>query len=144
MQVSQVLKNKAHILITAKPDEPIWGVLRRYRTNRIGTLVVTDDDGRLLGLLGEREILNGLITYGRKLLDEPVRVVMNTDAATCVADDSIDKVEEMMTSKRSRHIPVIEDDKVQGIISIGDLVKARLDAEKMENKVLRDMARVRR
>jgi len=144
MQVSQVLKNKGHNLITAKPGEPIWGVLRRYQTNQIGVLVITDDDEQLIGLLGERDILNGLIHHGRKLLDEPVRAVMRGDVATCIPGDSLDKVEQMMTTKRSRHIPVIEDEKVLGIISLGDVVKARLDAEEMENKVLRDMARARR
>jgi len=144
MQVSEVLKNKGQTLITAKPDEPIWGVLRRFRTNQIGVLIVTDADGKLLGLLGERDILNGLVNHGKKLLDEPVRAVMNADVATCTRSDTIDQVEQLMTTKRSRHIPVVDDEGLQGIVSIGDLVKARLDAGALENKVLRDMARYRR
>lgn len=144
MRVSQVLKKKGGNLITAQPEEPIWGVLRRYRTNQIGVLVVVDDHGELCGLLGERDLLNGLINHGRKLLDEPVSEVMTTDVPTCGPDDAIELLEGVMTTKRTRHVPVVENGRVTGIISIGDVVKARLDDEALENKVLRDIARSRR
>ena len=143
MRVSQVLKGKGGGLIKAAPDERVWAVLRRFQTHGIGTLVVTDDDGRLLGTLGERDVILGLATKGKNLLDFTVGDVMATDVPTCTPDDAIGQVEQLMTARRTRHIPVIDGDTVIGVISVGDVVKARLDDDELENRILRDLARAR-
>lgn len=143
MRVSQVLKGKGGGMITAGPDERVWAVLRRFQTHGIGTLVVTDDEGRLLGMLGERDVIHGLATKGKNLLEFAVRDVMVTDLPTCTPDEAIGRVEQMMTDRRTRHIPVVDGEKVMGVISIGDVVKARLDDDELENRILRDMTRAR-
>lgn len=143
MRVNQVLKGKGGGLIKAGPDERVWAVLRRFQTHGIGTLVVTDDSGRLLGTLGERDVIHGLATKGKNLLDYSVGEVMVTDAPTCKPDDAVGTVEQLMTARRTRHIPVVDGETVVGVISIGDVVKARLDDDELENRVLRDMTRSR-
>ncbi len=143
MRVSQVLKNKGGTMITAGPGERVWAVLRRFHTHRIGTLVVTDSEGRLLGMLGERNVIYGLVTRGKDLLDFDVRDVMASEVPTCSVDDPIGHVEQLMTDKRTRHIPVVDKGIVVGVISIGDVVKARLDDDELENRILRDMTRAR-
>jgi CBS domain-containing protein len=143
MRVSQVLKGKGGVPITAGPSERVWAVLRRFHTHGIGTLIVVDDDGKLLGTLGERDIIKGLVTKGKVLLDFTVGDVMATDVPTCTKDDAIGQVEQLITDHRARHIPVVEDDAVIGVISIGDVVKARLEDDELENRILRDMTRGR-
>lgn len=143
MRVNQVLKGKGGGPIQARPDERVWAVLRRFQTHGIGTLVVTDESGRLLGTLSERDVIHGLATRGKNLLDYSVGEVMATDVPTCGRDDAIGTVEQMMTDRRTRHIPVVDGEAVVGVISIGDVVKARLDDDELENRVLRDMTRAR-
>ena len=143
MRVSQVLKGKGGSPITAGPGERVWAVLRRFHTHGIGTLVVTDDQGKVLGMLGERDVINGLVTRGKELLEFPVRDVMATDVPTCSTDDAVGQVEQLMTDRRTRHIPVVDGDTLVGVISIGDVVKARLDDDELENRILRDMTRAR-
>lgn len=143
MRVSQVLKGKGGGLIKAAPEERVWAVLRRFQTHGIGTLVVTDKEGRLLGTLGERDVIHGLASKGKNLLDFTIGDVMVTDVPTCTPDDAVGTVEQLMTDRRTRHIPVVDGDTVIGVISIGDVVKARLDDDELERRVLRDMARVR-
>lgn len=143
MRVSQVLKGKGGGLIKAAPEERVWAVLRRFQTHGIGTLVVTDKEGRLVGTLGERDVIHGLASKGKNLLDFTIGDVMVTDVPTCTPDDAVGTVEQLMTDRRTRHIPVVDGDTVIGVISIGDVVKARLDDDELERRVLRDMARVR-
>lgn len=144
MKVGEVVKAKGTGVITVGPGEAVWSVLRRFRLHKIGALVVVDDDGQLLGLLGERDLVNGLISYGKGLLDRQVRDVMSTHVPTCDPDDAVGKVIHTMTDRRARHLPVIDDGKLIGVISIGDVVKAALDDVELEVNVLRDIAKTRR
>ncbi|MGF1596016.1 MAG: CBS domain-containing protein [Acidimicrobiales bacterium] len=143
MRVNDVLKTKTSGVITARSDEIIWTVLVRYRRHQVGTLVVVDDDGGLVGLLSERDLVNGLLNWGKGLLDLPVGRVMSTRVATCGPDDPVGRVMTLMTERRTRHLPVIENGRVRDIISIGDVVKARLNDVELENRILRDMTRSR-
>ncbi len=143
MRVSQVLKGKGGGLIKAGPSERVWAVLRRFQTNGIGTLIVTDDNGRLLGTLGERDVIHALATKGKNVLDFTVADVMATDVPTCTPDDAVGRVEQLITDHRTRHIPVVDGQTVVGVVSIGDVVKARLDDDELERRILRDMARAR-
>lgn len=144
MKVSQVLKSKGAGVITVGPDEAIGSVLRRYGVHHIGALVVVDDADHLLGVLGERDLVNGLISKGKRLLDLSVQEVMSKGGPTCGPDDSVRQAMELMTDHRTRHIPVLDGDRLAGLISIGDAVKALLEDAEVEARILRDMARARR
>lgn len=144
MLVSDVLDRKGDGVISVGPDQAIWAVLRKFQINQVGALVVTDDDGELLGVLSERDLVNGLLLRGRHILDMSVRETMSTNVPTCAPGDSVAKVMQTMTERRTRHLPVLEIGELRGLISIGDVVKARLDDVALENKVLRDMSRAHR
>ena len=141
MLVREILDRKDSEIISVGPDQAIWAVLRKFQINRVGALVVTDDAGRLLGLLSERDLVIGLLSRGKQLLDLPVAEAMTTDVPTCAPGDPVAKVMRTMTDRRVRHLPVIEVGQLRGLISIGDVVKARLDDAELENRVLRDMTR---
>jgi CBS domain-containing protein len=143
MTVQQILETKGTTVVTADPDEVIRVALRKFRLHKIGALVVTDADGRLLGTLSERDIVDGLLIWGRRALEVRVEDAMATAVPTCSPRDSVAWVMRTMTDQRTRHLPVIEGGVVAGLISIGDVVKARLDDVELENKVLRDMARAK-
>jgi CBS domain-containing protein len=104
---------------------------------------VTDADGNLLGILSERDLVDGLLIWGRRMLDLRVQDAMTTAVPTCAPGDSVARVMRLMTDQRTRHLPVVEGGVVAGLISIGDVVKARLDDVELENKVLRGIARAR-
>ena len=143
MTVEQILERKGRTVFTADPDELIRIALRKFRMHKIGALVVTDAAGHLLGTLSERDLVDGLLIWGRRMLDLRVEDTMATAVPTCARGDSVATVMRTMTDQRTRHLPVIEGGVVAGLISIGDVVKARLDDVELENKVLRDMARAR-
>lgn len=144
MLVSDVLRAKGDGVISVSPDQAIWAVLRKFQINQVGALVVTNDDGELLGVLSERDLVNGLLTAGRHLLDLSVKEVMSTEVPTCAPTDSVAEVMQTMTECRTRHLPVLENEWLRGLISIGDVVKARLDDAALENRVLRDISRAHR
>lgn len=143
MLAKEILKGKSSSVITARPDEKVWSVLRRFQTHGVGALVITDDQGHLVGLLSERDLVIGMATRGKHLFDVEVREVMSKQVPTCRPGESVVQIMQAMTDRRSRQLPVIdEEDRLIGIISLGDVVKARLEDVDLENKVLRDMTRV--
>lgn len=144
MLVSSVLKTKGASVITVDPDQVIWSVLRRYQRHGVGALVVTDDDGKLIGMLSERDLVNGLAAKGKDFLDLRVADVMSTRIPTCEPSDTITNVMAVMTDRRTRHLPVLDRGRLCGLISIGDVVKARLGDVELENQILRDLARSHR
>jgi CBS domain-containing protein len=106
-------------------------------------LVVADDQGHLIGLLTERDVVTGMSTNGKRIFDVAVREVMSTRVPTCRPHESVVQIMRTMTERRSRHLPVVDDEnRPVGVISLGDVVKARLDDVALENKVLRDMTRI--
>ena len=124
MTVKQILGAKGDLVVTVDPDEVIHIALRKFRMHQIGALVVTDADGHLLGVLSERDLVNGLLASGKRLLDLPVKEVMASAVPTCAPKDSVASVMRTMTNRRTRHLPVIEGGVVAGLISIGDVVKS--------------------
>ena len=143
MTVKQILETKGSTVFTVDPNEVIRIALRKFRMHHIGALVVTDADGHLLGTFSERDLVKGLLVWGNRMLDLRVEVAMATAVPTCAPGDSVARVMQTMTDQRTRHLPVIEGGVVAGLISIGDVVKSRLDDVELENRVLRDMARAR-
>ena len=138
MKVADILRVKGSAVSTVGPDTSVVVALHRLKTGGIGALVISADGERIEGLLSERDIVRGLADRGAQLLDLNVRDVMTKHVITCSPDDVLPLVMSEMTRRRVRHLPVVESDRLVGIISIGDIVKARLEELELETNVLRD------
>lgn len=140
MLVHQILKSKAELgIISVKPDEHVSEVTKILSEKRIGTVVVSTDGLTADGILSERDIVRELGKRGTACLDDKVKDLMTRKLVTCAPGDSVAGVLEQMTEGRFRHVPVIEDDHVIGLISIGDVVKAQLSELSMEKEALEGM-----
>ncbi|WP_439155214.1 CBS domain-containing protein [Yoonia sp.] len=140
MIVSQILKSKAdHGIVSVKPTDHVRAAVVLLSEKRIGTVVVSADGVSLDGILSERDIVREMGKRGTACLDEPVSALMTAKLITCAPGDSADAVLEMMTNGRFRHLPVMDDGKMIGLISIGDVVKARLAELSMEKNALEGM-----
>lgn len=138
MRVSSILKTKGESVATVPPDTTLFTVVWELRSKGIGALVVSQDGLTVLGLISERDIVKALAEHGASLLGMRVAQVMARSVITCAPQDSITKVMAQMTRYRARHIPVVEGGKLCGIVSVGDVVKHRLDELEMEANVLRE------
>ena len=141
MLVQQILKSKGGdgAVFSVKPDADIAAAAQLLSDKRIGTVVVSSDGQRLDGILSERDIVRELGQSGAGCLKQSVESLMTTDIVTCKPTDTADAILEMMTKGRFRHIPVMEGGKMIGLVSIGDVVKARLSELSMEKDALQDM-----
>lgn len=137
MYVSQILKGKGTNVVTARADDTIARAAEQLATERIGAVVVMGE-GRIAGILSERDIAYGLARHGQDLLALRVSDLMSRLVATCSLEDDTGTLMEMMTDRRVRHLPVLDNGKLAGIISIGDVVKARLSEMAVEVNELRD------
>jgi len=137
MHVFVIMKHKDRAVVTTGPDRTIASLAGLLTTHRIGAVPVTGEDGALVGIIGERDIVRGIAEHGAAALSLPVERLMVTGAPTCRPTDTIREVMSVMTSQRVRHLPVIDDGRLRGIISIGDVVKQRLEAIESEAEDLR-------
>lgn len=141
MDVQSVLKAKGSNVVTARPTATVNTIAHRFRQERIGAIVITNEDERtVLGIISERDLVHGLSAHGPELLAMRAEQIMIREVATCAPTDNLKTVMVKMTRLRTRHIPVVEDRALCGLISIGDVVKHRLDDMEMETNVLRDYA----
>jgi len=138
MKVASILKAKGASVATTPPTTTIFTVAWQLKQQGIGALVVSGDGNAVLGLISERDIVHGLTEHGQKLLALPASRVMTSPVITCKPDDSISTVMGWMTRHRTRHVPVVDGGKLCGIVSIGDVVKYRLDELELEGNVLRE------
>ncbi|AMJ60427.1 CBS domain-containing protein [Bosea sp. PAMC 26642] len=138
MNVAQLLGDKGHEVVSVQPHRTLGEVVRTLSERRIGAVVVTGADGALVGILSERDIIRALGEMGAAALESPVSRTMTAKVVTCRAQTSIDELMEIMTSGRFRHVPVVEDGRVAGIVSIGDVVKYRVAAIEAESRAMRD------
>ncbi len=138
MSVASILKTKGAHVETTRSDTTLYTVVWALRVKGIGALVVSDDGTTVLGLISERDIVRGLIEHGTLLLSSLVSQLMTAPVLTCAPGESIAEVMARMTRHRVRHLPVVEGGKLCGIVSIGDVVKHRLDELKLEANVLRE------
>ncbi len=138
MKVRDILKTKGGSVATTRVDAAISTVVRRLRLEGIGALVVSEDDAQVIGIISERDIVIGLADEGVELLEKRVIDLMSTPVKTCSLEAKIKDVMAIMTRSRVRHLPVVEDGRLVGIISIGDVVKNRLEEVELEAGVLRD------
>jgi CBS domain-containing protein len=144
MKVANILATKGASVETILPDATIERVAQRLRTAHLGALVVSTDGKHLTGLISERDIVYGLAKYGRALLEMRVSEIMRQRTPTCSSDDTVQQVMTQMTRLRVRHVPVVDGGELRGIVSIGDVVKNRLDETEREVTVLRDVYLARR
>jgi CBS domain-containing protein len=138
MSVESILKAKGAHVETTRPDTTLYTVVWDLKIKGIGALVVSEDDTSVLGLISERDIVRGLAEHGPKLLSLPVSQLLTSPVVTCTPGESITAVMARMTRHRVRHLPVIESGKLCGIVSIGDVVKHRLDELELEANILRE------
>ena len=138
MKVASILKVKGASVVTTPPRTSIATSARLLRDKHIGALIVSEDGVEVLGIITERDVVHGLADRGPALLELPVSLVMTRAPVTCTPDDDIQTVMSRMTRLRVRHLPVVVDGRLQGVVSIGDVVKHRLDEVEMETNVLRD------
>jgi predicted transcriptional regulator len=138
MTIESILKRKGTTVATIAPDASVKRAADWLRAKNIGALVVTSEDA-VLGLISEREIVHAFSRYGETAGSMPVKEIMQYGVTTISPDDSVNRVMNLMTHHRVRHMPVVRDGKLAGIVSIGDVVKHRLEDLELETNVLRDV-----
>lgn len=138
MTVGILLKHKSGSLVTIAPDATLSQAVASLAEHRIGAIVAIDDGGHLAGILSERDVVRILAEKGPDVLSDPVSSVMTRAVVTCTQDESIPVIMERMTRGRFRHVPVVERGRLIGIISIGDVVKHRVEEMERESAELRD------
>jgi CBS domain-containing protein len=126
MTVANILKIKGKVYKTVRPGETVREFAQHLKDERIGAMIVTEDGAHLDGIVSERDIAFGLAKHGEKIANMKVSDVMTKVVLVCSPLDSIDEVMDLMTQRRIRHLPVKEEEKLVGIISMGDVVKAHL------------------
>lgn len=140
MRVSQILKSKSSdAVVTAAPTASITDVAKVLADKRIGTVVISSDGDTALGILSERDIVRGLARSGAGCLSDTVDMHMTVKLVTCTPEDDADTALAAMTKGRFRHMPVLEGDRLVGLITLGDVVKARLAEVSMEKDALEGM-----
>jgi CBS domain-containing protein len=138
MKVATILKDKGDKVVTVHPDATIATVIQSMKLEGVGAVIVSADNVNLRGLITERDIVMGLGQRGGEVLGMLAGELMNRSAATCAPDNGIKEVMAEMTRRRARHLPVVEHGSLRGMVSIGDVVKNRLDEVQMEIDVLRE------
>ena len=139
MIVKSLLKTKKNRNVTTtSSDTTVAEVSRILNEKRIGALIVSDVEGQISGIISERDIVRGLALHGSAVEDMKVRDLMTSAVLVCSPEDPLEKLMGIMTNKRVRHLPVVEDGALIGIITIGDVVKSRLEEAAMQVESLRD------
>ena len=140
MKVQEILAHKGNKVVTIRPDATVSTAVHRLALERIGALVVSEDGRSIQGVLSERDIIKALAEDGAAILapDRRVRDLMTRGVRTCRPDDPVKAVMAEMTRHRFRHMPVVQAGRLVGVISIGDVVKTRLDEMELETVVLRE------
>jgi len=127
MTVKAILEAKGHDVFTLGPNEKLAEAIRRLAEHRVGALVITNNDRKVVGILSERDVVRVLAREGAAALEQPVRAVMTPKVNICNENHTVHEIMEIMTKGRFRHLPVEKDGRLDGIISIGDVVKRRIE-----------------
>ena len=138
MKIKNILKNKGSEVITIREDATVFDAISTLVQNNIGAVIVTDEGGKVVGIVSERDILRAsfkdLEGYGNR----PVKEIMTRDLLVGEPEDDLEYVETIMTQNRIRHFPIFSDKKMVGIISVGDVIKHQLSDVSYENRHLKD------
>jgi CBS domain-containing protein len=137
MFVSDILAQKGGLVFTVTPGTSVAQLSQQLSARRIGSMLVLDVEGSVAGIVSERDLVRALASHGAKAMELEARQVMTRDVVTCDPDDSIDQVMQTMTSGRFRHLPVVRHGELLGLVSIGDVVKARLEEARHETEALK-------
>lgn len=138
MNVASILRQKGRAVTTTGPGTTLLDVAQKLAAKRIGAIVVVGPRGEIEGIISERDIIRALARSGAESITRPVREFMTSSVVTCQETDTLDELMAMMTAKRFRHLPVVTDGALVGIISIGDVVKHHVAEVEMEAMALRD------
>ena len=137
MNVSQILKQKGNRIVSVSEDATVGEAATLLAREGIGAVLVLDRTGRVAGILSERDLVRGLASHGERAVALGVAEVMTRNVVFCRPEDSIDRVMSEMTTRRFRHLPVTDNGRLTGIVSIGDVVKYRLMETEAEAESLR-------
>ena len=138
MYVKNILNRKGHDVVSIEPTSTMLETAKVLRENKIGAILVCDKDGKMCGVISERDIVIAIARSGAPILDKAVGDFMTTGVYTCKAEDTIKQVMEVMTSRRIRHLPVVgAGGTIVGMISIGDVVKERMSETEAEAEALK-------
>lgn len=140
MRVAEVLKGKGSAIKSIPPNASMKEVADRLRAEDIGALIVSSGRGEVEGIITERDVVRGFATYGAALETVRASDLMSRQVITCAPSDAISSIARIMTERRIRHLPVRDGDGIVGMVSIGDVLKRRIDEVQLEANVLRDYA----
>lgn len=143
MKVEALLRRKGSYVATIRPTASVREVVAELTARNIGALVVSADGDHIQGIVSERDVVAELDRQGPALLGEPVTSIMATEVHTCRRDDEMAGLMAVMTERRIRHLPVVDLDRLAGIVSIGDVVKARVDELEEDRQLLHDYINAR-
>ena len=138
MTVSVILTTKSREVVTVEPNITLKSAVALLAAKRIGALLILGVDNRVAGILSERDIVRALAERGASALYEPVSQVMTRKVSTCTESETISAIMERMTDGKFRHVPVVDQGRLVGIVSIGDVVKHRLQEMERDSAALRD------
>jgi CBS domain-containing protein len=136
MRISDVIRHKGGQVVTIPMDATVQQLLDILEEHRIGAVVVSNDGSTVSGIVSERDVVRHLRTAGGDLLDQMVVTIMTSEVHTCAPEDGVEDLARTMTDRRIRHVPVVVDGKLQAIVSIGDIVKSRIDELQTERDQL--------
>ncbi|MGW0047929.1 CBS domain-containing protein [Nocardia cyriacigeorgica] len=136
MRIAEILRRKGSEVATVRPDSTVRALLATLAAHNIGAVVVSSDGVGITGIVSERDVVRSLHQHGADLLDAPVEQIMTTDVRTCAPDDLVDGLRRTMTDHRIRHLPVVRDGRLIGIVSIGDVVKSAISELATEREQL--------
>ncbi|WIM89432.1 CBS domain-containing protein [Candidatus Mycobacterium wuenschmannii] len=135
MRIADVLRGKGGTVVTINPDATVAELLAGLADHNIGAMIVSGPDG-VSGIVSERDVVRQLHNHGASVLSQPVQKIMTAVVSTCTKEDTVDSLTLLMTENRVRHVPVLEDGELIGIVSIGDVVKTRMQELESEHEQL--------
>lgn len=136
MRISEILRRKGSGVVTIAPDATVRELLRVLSAHNVGAVVVSADGAAIAGIVSERDIVRRLHGQGASLLDAPVSSIMTAAVHTCSPDDQVETLNATMTQHRIRHLPVLQEGRMVGVVSIGDVVKSQISELETEREAL--------
>ncbi|WP_109525017.1 CBS domain-containing protein [Nocardia aurea] len=138
MLIGTILRKKGTEVTTVSPEATVRELLAKLAQHNIGAVVVSSDGATITGIVSERDVVRHLHDHGAEVLDQPVSTIMTPDVRTVGLGDRVDELRKIMTTHRVRHMPVVEDGRLVGIVSIGDVVKSAIEELETEKASLVD------
>lgn len=136
MRISDILRVKGDTVVTVTPESDVTQLLALLAEHKIGAVIVSADGARVDGIVSERDVVRALAARGAGVLGEPVTAIYTAQVRSVAPDAAVEEVERLMTEHRFRHVPVIENGRLSGVVSIGDVVKRRIDELEIEKSSL--------